>query len=782
MQNIDKVPVYDQYKSDSILYAMEVNRRRSIPDYRDGLKQVHRRIIDVMYSVEKCINHTVKSSAIVGSVMKKSHPHGDTAIYQSMKPMANWFECNIPFIISQGGFGSFQGDGMSASRYTEAMLSPFALDCLIGELKESKKVVDWAKTFDQRSMEPLYFPVTIPMLLIQGAFGIGYGMKVELPKHSINDVIDETIKVIDNPNHKVRLIPDQSMKTLLEKSDFKSISDKGAGKFSVKGIIEIDDYKGYPRLRIMSTPDLVFLNTVTEKIEELIKSKQLLGIKDMYDESQENQMMYTILLAKGVDPYYIRSIIYKKTEMRKTFNVNFEALDGPFPVRMNYTEYIQSFILLRRTIKYRLYCNKLKVSNTKFHEKDAYIKALQSGKIDDIINMIRKQNTVNDEELIQYLKNELDITDLQARYIISANIKTLSIGYLNKYIEEAEQYKNEIELYNRIIHDNDYILNEIKEELKYYKKKYNKPRNTIIVEEDDEMIPKGEFNIIITDDNFIKKSPVSSPVNIKGRTIKQVIHVENQHNILIFDQIGKVYKLPIHKIPLHDKNNPGIDIRLLIKNLNSNIVKVLYEPILKTLSEDELKYYLVMVTAKGNIKKMDLLDFLTVVPSGLIAFKVDQDDIVKDVNIIYEKFDVIVYSDDKATRFNMEEIPYQKRNNKGQKSMQTDKYIDGMSIIIPNSTDILVITNKGVINRFNIVGLPYIGRNKLGVDVINLNKGDSIKSIHTTTGHESILTVLTADKSYDIKINDIPIGSSISSGTKMIPVPQGDVILKTFIR
>lgn len=781
MQKIDKVPVYDQYRKDSILYAIEVNRRRSIPDYRDGLKQVHRRIIDVMYSVEKCLTHTVKSSAIVGSVMKKSHPHGDVAIYQSMKPMANWFECNLPFIISQGGFGSFQGDGMSASRYTEAMLSPFALDCLIGELKESKKVVDWVKTFDERSTEPLYFPVTVPMLLIQGAFGLGYGMKVELPKHSINDVIDETIKVIDNPNHKVRLIPDQAMKTLLEKSDFKTISDKGAGRFAIRGIIEIDSMNGYPRLRIMSTPDLVYLNTVIEKIEELIKNKQLIGIKDMYDESREDQMMYSIILAKGVDPYYIRSVIYKRTEMRKTFNVNFEVLDGDFPIRMNYTEYIQSFILLRRTIKYRLYCNKLKIANTKYHEKDAYIKALKSGKINEIIDIIRKQDTVNDEELVNYLKDELDITDLQAKYIISANIKTLSIGYLNKYIEEAEQYLKEIENYNMIIHDDNYILNEIKNELKYYKKKYSKPRNTILIDSEDDDIPKGEFNIIITDNNYIKKAPVTTNVNIKGYSIKQVLHVENNKNILIFDKLGRVYKLPVHKIPLGERNNPGIDIRLLIKNLNSDIVKAVYEPLLEQLSNDELKYYLVMITTKGNIKKMDLFDFLTVVPSGLIAFKLDNDDTIKDLSIVHENFDIIVYSDDKATRFNMQEVPYQKRNNKGQKSMQTDKFIDGMSLIIPNSTDIIVITEKGMINRFSIAGLPYIGRNKPGVDVINLNKGDKIKAIHTLNDNGNILTVMTANTVHEIDINNIPVGSSISSGNKIIPVPQGDVIIKTHI-
>lgn len=780
MSKIINVPMKDQYIKDSIDYLIEANRRRAIPDYKDGFKPVQRRIIDVMYNDIKCIHHTVKSAKIVGVTMGKSHPHGDMAIYQSMKPMANWFETNIPYIISQGGFGNFQGDSMSAPRYTEARLSEFTMDCVIGELKETNKVVDWSRTFDDRDIEPNYFPVTVPTLLIQGAFGIGYGMKVEIPKHNIGDVIDATIKLMENPNAKIELIPDQSMKTLLMKSDFKAISNKGSGKFMVKGLIEIDEYKGYPRLTILSTPDLVFLNSVTDKIENLIKSKELQNIHDMDDESSEDQMKYTILLKKGTDPYYIRDVIYKKTEMQKAFNVNFEVLDGHESVRMSYKSYLQAFILFRKTTKFRLYCNKLKNANTKFHEKDAFIKVLQSGKIDQIITKIRKHESTDDAPLVEYLIKELDITDLQAKYIIKANLRQLSLGNLNKLIEQANKYQEDISSYYTIIHNEEMILQEIKQELLYLKKKYNKPRNTTLIEMEDDLIPKGEFNIIITENNCIKKIPTNFPVNVKGDTVRQVMKVDNQKSLLVFDDLGKVYKLPIHKVQVHDKNSNGTDIRLLINKLTSNIVKVIYEPLLEKLSKSTDKYFLTMVTSCGNIKKMDLDDFLIVLPSGLVAFKLDDNDSVKDVTIIYEHLDVIVYSKDKALRFNMKDIPHQKRNNKGQRSMQTGNFIDGMSIIDPNTTEIIIVTDKGKVNRFSSVALPLLIRNKPGVDVIKLTRGDGIKAIHTANISNN-LNVITADSEHQFKVEDIPIGSSISPGTKMIPLSQGNVIIRTYI-
>lgn len=770
----------DQFIDDSTRYAIYVTRLRALPDYKDGLKPVQRDILYCMYNDSKAIGHTIKSSSVVGRTMELYHPHGDSAIYGTMKPMANWFEIKIPYIDVMGNFGNFQGDPAAASRYTEIKLSKFALDAMIGDLKDSKQASDWIDTYDNRTVKPEFLPAKVPSLLINGTFGIAVGMKVEIPRHNLVEVIDATLKLIRNPNASIELIPDHCMPCYIiqdKKNQFKEISNKGFGSYKVRGIIDIGEFKGNPALFIRSIPDLTFLDSITEKIESLVEANKLIQIQTCYDKSTEDGINYVIVLKKGSDANYVREVIYKNTPMEQNCRVNFEVLDGITPLRMSYKSYLESFIEFRKNTKFRLYFNKLQSIQTKIHERDAFIKLLESGEIDNIISMIKGQKNIDDNYLVEYIIKKVGVTDLQAKYILSADLRKLSIGYLNKYKQDAIELESEKNIYMNKITDDNVIISDIVEELEDIKAKYGRPRCCRVISATSVSdIPKGEFKIVITENNFIKKLGLNDSLgNLRGDSVKQILKVDNTENILIFDEQGKVFRLPVHKLPLTDKASTGVDIRMVVKGLTSNINTVIYEPIIKDITDKVHKHFMVMITEKGLIKKLDLQDFLNVPPSGILYIKLDSGDRVVGVIIAGDNSELLISSGRKVLRMSMREVPHLKRNTKGNRSMNTADPIDGLSIIGSDATDIVVVTDSGKINRFDSLALPCMPRGRAGSSVIKLGK-DSIKAVYGCKSND-IIHITTMNNIYDINVSDIKNGSSISSGEKMIPI-KGDAILR----
>ena len=785
MENIIESNIVDQYRKDITRYAIYDNRKRSIPSVMDGLKPVHRRILYATAHDKKVYYpKTVKSASITGTVLDLYHPHGDSSVYGAMKPMVNYFEINMPLLHGQGNWGTFAGDKAAAMRYTEVGLTKFARDCVIGKLETVKDIVNWAPNYSNSCMEPEYLPVEVPLLLINGGFGIGYGITTRIPKHNINEVIDATLKLMKNPNAEVTLIPDQCMPCEIINTDFREISAKGNGSFIVRGKVEvhpefnIGKYKNHPVLIIKSLPDLTYTENITAKITKMVDAKKLPQVIDLFDKHEPDDMNYIIVLKKGSDPNYVKQVLYKNTDLQKTMLVNMEAINDLDVIRLSYKSYLEYFIEFRKFTKFRYYCNLLQSVKTKLHEKEAFVKICQSGEVDKVIDMIRKRNTTNDKEVVEYLIKKFDITDMQASYIIEAGIKKLSPAYLNKYIEEANKLSGLYDQYMNIILNEDLILKEIEDELKEYKKKYGKPRNSVVIDESELCdIPKGTFKIIITENNYIKKVQENESIgSFKGDAPKYIIKGENHCNILLFDEQGKVFKLPIHTIPVSERNSNGVDIRTIIKKLTSNITTIMYEPQLTQLSKNKVTYFISVLTAKGYIKKLDISDFLAVPPSGIIYSKLDKDDYVKSVDIIANGLDVIVYSKSKALRMNISEIPHLKRNTKGNKSMDTDE-VDGLAVIHPDSDYIIVLTEKGKVNKFSVCALPCTGRAKAGSKVIKLGKNDTINCIFGVNDHTDVLNVVTKARTFNFNINEIPVSSSISVGTNLVPT-KGNNILK----
>ena len=365
-------------------------------------------------------------------------------------------------------------------------------------------------------------------------------------------------------------------------------------------------------------------------------------------------------------------------------------------------------------------------------------------------------------------------------------MKRLSYGYLEKYRAEAKQLNDEKQELLRHIMDDKVIENDIRQELLSIKAKYGKPRNCKIIRAGEmSEIPQGSMMIAITEKNFIRKVPAGTAIgSFKNDALKMSITIDNTDSILIFDEMGKVYKLPVHKIPFTDKASSGIDIRFLIKSLTANITTIIPESIVKKLASTGIvhnnKHYLVTISASGLIKRMDLDDFITVPPSGIIYAKLDKGDTIKDIVIAHSQFNLIVYADRKAVSIPVNDVPYLKRNTKGSRSMSNVDHIDGICVIHNGCTDIVTITESGKVNRINIVqGLPNTGKGKSGCNLIKLASNDKIVGVISGNVND-IVHVKCMDGIQSIPIASIQIGSSISSGDKLLST-RGNKILHCWV-
>ncbi len=781
-EKIISVKASEQYQKDYREYALYVERHRTVPEFRDGLKPVQRRILYAARFVSNALENR-KSANVVGDTMGHYHPHGDSSIQGALYTMTNWFQTKIPLFQGQGNFGNTYQNVPAAARYTEVKLSKFAKECILDELVQCKEIVDWEPNYDNSKKEPSYLPCKVPLLLINGCSGIAVGDKVDIPSHNINEVIDATIALIQNPNTNIVLVPDHCQSCEIVDTDWKEINAKGFGTYKIRGVIDIEPYRGVNKrykdcmtLVIKSCPNLTFLESIIDKIEEMVKSNKIIGIIDMEEQSSENNMRFVIVLKPGTDPEYIKNELYKNTNLMQTNRVNLKVLDINDKVnpakRLSYRGYLQAWIDFRKLTKLRLFENKLQKQMTRLHMIQLYIWAIESDKTYDIIKIIRANKTTDDNILVEALIKKFNITDIQARFLINCEIKKLSKGYLNNFKEEQTRLISETNYYRDAILIDGMIENIIIKELEDIKRVFGEPRKCRLIREQDvNGISSGIFKIILTENNFIKKIGENEIVTKpKNDNIKFIITGDNNKSILLFDCLGKVYNIPISKIPFADKTSNGIDIRLINKYINSRITTVIYEPMI----EQFKKGFLVTLTKNGFIKRMTISDFLAVPTSGLVYCKLDPDDYIIDLLLFGNNAEIVIYGNKKALRIDISDIPILKRNARGCISMSSKTtQIEGMSVLSKAFSDIVIITKNGYINRI-IPDSIIKGRAKAGSNVIKLVRNDNIVSIQAVNDND-VLVCLTAPtgEAIEIPVKQIVKGTSISSGVKMI---KGEVV------
>lgn len=770
--------VADAYFNDLVRYTIAVDIARALPDVRDGLKPVHRRILTAMGIDEECIKFSKKrkSAKIVGTTMGKYHPHGDTSIYDALTIMALWFKTKQILVAPHGQFGTMEGDGAAAMRYTECYLSEFSMDTILNGLNENPNIVDWSPTFDEQEMEPEYLPVRVPLLLINGTFGIGVGIQVNIPSHNLAEVIDATIHLMDNPKSDIVLIPDFCMRCHMVDTDWRHISKTGKGTFYCRARIDIGTHEGNPALFITDLPDMVTGGAVKEKISALIEKGQLTSVENVLLSTDDTTLNMIVVMTKGADPNYVMQVLYKRTQLESSYSVNFEVIQGIEPLRFSYKQYLSFFIEEQMYLLSRDYAIKLQKEATEFHQKDAYIKVLKSGKIDEIIQMIRNSTKADRDYMVEYLIKTLKITDLQAKFILDTRLQNIAKGKLKDYEKDANDAYQKIVRYRAIISDEKLLAKEIKDYLIWVKQKYGKPRCCDVIKADIDAIPEGNFNIVITDNNYIRKIGENDYANVvRGDRPKFVVPVSNRENVIIFDNKGRVFRYPVNNIPSTDKTNPGVDLRQMIKGFTSDVIALVHEPVLKALSTAKMKHYLTVVTEGNTIKKMDLDDFLNIPISGLVYSKLRVGDSVKDIELLPNVLDVIVYTHHKALRFSTKDIGHYKRITQGDYAMKTDEPICGLSVVYPDAEFIVVITANGKINKFNIEGLGRSDRYRAGTNVIKLDKTDSIVTIFGVRNTDTVVC-WSADEMKKIPVSEIKIGSSISTGTKFISTQKSPVV------
>lgn len=787
-EKILKHIAHDQYVSDLALYTLAVNLVRALPDARDGLKPVARRIMYTLLNDEKAIYpKVVKSQKVDGDVMGNYHPHGNT--YPTFKTMINYFEAKMPLMNGQGGWGSVAGDPQSAARYTECGLSEFGRECVCGALEKSKEVVDWNPTYTNDKMEPQYLPVKVPLLLVNGILGgIGTGVKADLPTHNLAEVIDATLKLIDDPNAPVILIPDHCLPCDIIDTDWKNICNKGEGTYRARATMKVTyDKDDYPYITIDSLPTYG-TSVVTAKIEEGIASGKFPQIISVDDESKNDHgVRILIKLKKGTDVNFVKEALFKYTPCEQTCRVNFEVVLGTELVRLSYKEYLNLFIDFTINNKIKEYSAKHYTISTRLHKLDAFIKIVGSADIDKIIDLIRKRKESSDKELIELLINKHKLTDIQAEYIINAQIKQLSKGYLGKYKEEFSNLsKDEAWLEQRISNDR-LILEDVKQELIYIKNKYGSKRICKVIKVSNiGNIPDGNFKMVITENNFVRKLTESDPVNIiKGDRPKFVLNVSNLESILLFDNKGRVFKLPVHKIPIVAKSDIGIDIKTVLKGLTADIIAAQYEPTIVSLAKLKQKVYIAVLSKNNTIKKLDIQDFLNVPLSGITYSKLAGDDDIVDIQIVSDNMDLVLYSNDKALRISSKDVSLLKRNTIGTLGMGGKHGpMEGMNIIYLDKKNptkyIIVITDTGKINKFLAEGFACSSRNKAGSKVIDLGRGDKIKTVIGASDNNVLSIQTTNNNTSTVPVKDIPLGSSISKGTKL-NINKTDIIIKVEI-
>ena len=779
---------HKQYIEDLALYTIATNLVRALPDVRDGLKPVARRILYTLMNDEKAVSPAtqVKSAAVEGTVMKKYHPHSGT--YPTFKTMVNWFEIKQPMMIGQGSFGTVSGEVASAQRYTECCLSPFGLECVCGALYYNNEVVDWNPTYDNKHVEPQYLPVKVPLLLINGILGgIGTGIKADLPSHNMGEVIDATLRLIDDPNAEVVLIPDHCLPCEIIDTDWKNICNKGYGSYRARATMSVShDKNDYPYITITSLP-MYGTNNVVNKIDEGIAAGKFPQIIDVNDESKNDYgVRIVIKLKKGTDVNFVKEALYKYTPCEQSFRVNFEAVYGTELVRLSYKAYLELFIKFATDNKIKEYSARHYVISTKLHKLDAFIKIVGSPDIDKIINLIKKGKTNSDNELIELLISKYRLTDIQASYIINAQIKQLSRGYLDRYKEEFNKLSKEESWLEGRIADDRLIKEDVKNELIMLRNKYATPRICKVIKVSNlGNIPEGTFKIIITENNYIRKIGENENVNVvKGDRPKFVLTVSNLENVLLFDNKGRVFKLPIHRIPIMAKNEPGIDVKGVIKGLTADIISVIYEPMVTKLAALKQKVYVAILSKNNTIKKLDIQDFINVPPSGIIYSKINQDDDIVDTQLVSDNMDLILYSDSKALRIASTDITLLKRNTIGTLGMGGQHGpMEGISIIYTDHKNptkyVIVLTESGKVNKFSAAGFERSQRNKAGSRVIDLGRGDRIKTIFGASDNNT-LNIITTGSNISLPISQIQMMSSVSKGIK-VTQNKNDVVIRASI-
>jgi DNA gyrase subunit A len=710
--NIKLISMHDEMSSSYLSYAMSVIVSRALPDVRDGLKPVHRRILYAMYKGGyDWTKQFRKSARIVGDVIGKYHPHGDQSVYDALVRMVQDFSMSLPLVQGQGNFGSIDGDPAAAMRYTETRLAKVA-QFLIDDIE--KNTVSYKSNYDETEKEPTVLPAQYPNLLVNGAGGIAVGMATSIPPHNLGEIIDGTLALIDNKDIKIKElmkhIPGPDFPTggvIIGKDIIKQGYNNGRGSFKIRGEVSSETLKnGRDRLVITSIPYQVNKSVLNERIVQLVREKKIEGIKDIRDESNREGIRVAIDLRNGVEPETIKRQLYKNTQIESSFGFNTLAIVEGKPKTCNLKDFLSNFLSFREDVVIK----KTKFDLQKAEERAHILIGLSVSveNLDKIIKIIRSSKTPDDakqtilktkwkinksQKLISLvegkkIKNLYSLSEPQVISILELRLQKLTALGINEIELEIKKLAELIAKYKKIISSKKELLKVISEELKNIKDKFAIPRRTKIIDavlnyDIEETIQKQSVIITVTLQGYIKRGSLDGVKQQKrggkGKSgittrdqdsVVQTLSVNTHTSVLFFSSEGLVYKVKAWKIPEGSSSSKGKSLFniLPLKN-HQSISSIMPMPENETESKN---YQIIFATAQGKVRKNSLEDFLSINASGKIAMKLDNNDKIVGVKICQDDQDIILSTKfGKCIRFEAKKLRvFKGRSSKGIKGIE----------------------------------------------------------------------------------------------------------------
>ncbi len=770
-------------------YAMSVIVSRAIPSIEDGLKPVQRRILYSMQQMGlKPGSQTKKSARIVGDVIGKFHPHGDSAVYDAMVRMAQNFSLRYPLVFGQGNFGSIDGDPPAAYRYTEAKLMEISSELLEDIDKET---VNFLPNFDNSMKEPELLPGKLPALMLNGATGIAVGMATNIPPHNLTEVCDAIVAYIKKPKISVEELceivkgPDFPTGGMLQ-GDMVDLYKTGRGKLIMRGKTTSETIKGKDAIVITEIPYMLNKTLLITQIANLVKDKKIKDISDLRDESSKGKIRIVIELRKGANSKYVINSLYKYTRLQDSFNVNFLALVGKQPKTLGITDVLGEYVKYRKIIITNRTKYELKKAKERQEIVEGLIIALKN--IDDIITLIKKSKGAT--EALESLMKKYKLSKRQAQAVLDTKLQQLNSLERDKLKKEAEELKVKIAGYEKILGDVKEILKIILKEVNDLKKKYGDNRRTQVLQKISEISEKDLFQkkdviVTITDKGYCKRMDVQTYREQKrgGRGVigsnlatgdfaKQLIYCSTHDYLMFFTTKGRVLWLKAYDIPSAERYSKGKAI--------INMLGLKDEKVTNVISVKNFDDFLFMATKQGVVKKISLKNFSKPRVSGVKAIKLpnDDSDFLIGVEVVKKDQEVLLATrKGQAIRFNSNDIRDMGRASYGVTGIKLDKSDEVVSLEVLSTEAILTITKKGYGKRTLVK--DYRKTARAGKGVMNLKLSDKTGEIVTTISvNEDDNIIITTAKGIVIRtsLKNIRVMGRVTQGVRIVKLQQGDYV------
>lgn len=794
MKNVIDVKVEKEMKKSYLEYAMSVIVARALPDVRDGLKPVHRRILYSMEELGVTNDKPYRKSArVVGDVLGKYHPHSDTAVYDAMVRLAQDFNTRYLLVDGHGNFGSVDGDGAAAMRYTEVRMTKLTHE-MIRDIE--KETVDFSPNFDESLKEPDVLPSRFPNLLVNGSSGIAVGMATNLPPHNLSEVIDGLDYMIDNPDCTLEDLmqfikgPDfPTGATIMGKGGIKDAYSTGRGLITLRAKAEIETTsRGRNRIVVKEIPYQVNKSKLIQKIAELVRNKEIDGITDIRDESDRQGMRIVIELRKDANPKVTLNLLYKRTQMQTTFGViNLALVDGE-PKTLTLKELMYYYLEHQKEIVTRRTLFDLKKAEARAHIVEGLLKALDY--IDEIIKLIRASK--DDAEARSGLMSKFEFTEIQANAILSMQLRRLTGLEKDKLTAEYEDLIKRINRFNEILSSERILLGIIKDELNEIKEKYGDERRTDIVLNEGEidvlnLIADESVVITITDRGYIKrvnentyKAQKRGGKGVKGLTtnvedvVDDLYTLTTHDEVYFFTNLGKVYSLRAYEIPESGRTAKGTAIvNLLQISGGEKITQII--PIKK----NEEREFMTFVTKNGIIKKTELAQYENIRQSGLIAINLDEDDDLISVYLTNEEDEIISTTrKGKAIRINGKDVRPTGRSTRGVKLITLE---DGDSVVssqvVGKGAKLLTITEKGYGKMTSEEEYTTQSRGGKGILTHRINeKTGALVTALVVYDEKDLLLISSSGVIIRISAKEIAKSSRATIGVKLMDIGEEKIV------